>query len=57
MSFLPNSSFETTLRPNELLQEIRVPAPAARSGGAYMKLERKVGDYAIAGVAASITLG
>jgi len=40
--------FETTLRPDEILTEIRVPAPKERSGGAYMKLERKVGDYAIA---------
>lgn len=48
--------FETTLHSNELLTEIRVPAPTGRSGGAYVKLERKVGDYAIAGVAAYITL-
>jgi aerobic carbon-monoxide dehydrogenase medium subunit len=48
--------FETTLHPNEILTEIRVPAPTGRSGGAYLKLERKVGDYAIAGVAAYITL-
>ncbi len=54
--FFSDSSFETTLHANELLQEIRVPAPAARSGSAYIKLERKVGDYAIAGVAASVTL-
>ncbi|MEO8954138.1 MAG: xanthine dehydrogenase family protein subunit M, partial [Ktedonobacteraceae bacterium] len=54
--FFADSSFETTLHPNELLQEIRVPAPAAHSGSAYIKLERKVGDYAIAGVAASVTL-
>nr|HET6902670.1 xanthine dehydrogenase family protein subunit M [Ktedonobacteraceae bacterium] len=54
--FFADSSFETTLHPTELLQEIRVPAPAARSGSAYIKLERKVGDYAIAGVAASVTL-
>src|SRR6185369_13962508 len=38
--------FETALRPDELLTEIRVPAPAPRSGGAYVKLERKVGDFA-----------
>ena len=48
--------FETTLHSNELLKEIRVPAPTGRSGGAYLKLERKVGDYAIAGVAAYIAL-
>lgn len=49
-------SFETALGPAELLTEIRVPAPPARSGGAYVKLERKVGDYAIVAVAAQIEL-
>ncbi len=49
--------FETALRHDELLTEIRVPAPAPRSGGSYMKLERKVGDFATAGVAAQVTLG
>jgi aerobic carbon-monoxide dehydrogenase medium subunit len=54
--FFTDIPFETALRPDEVLTEIRVPAPIARSGGAYFKLERKVGDYAIAGVAAYITL-
>ncbi len=54
--FFTDSTFETTLRPNEILTEIRIPAPTAHSGGAYFKLERKVGDYGIAGVAAYITL-
>ncbi len=54
--FFGATPFETTLHSNELLKEIRVPAPTGRSGGAYLKLERKVGDYAIAGVAAYITL-
>jgi carbon-monoxide dehydrogenase medium subunit len=49
--------FTTALAPNEILTEIRIPAPAAKSGGAYVKLERKVGDFATAGVAAFITLG
>ncbi len=48
--------FETALRHDELLTEIRVPAPGPRSGGAYMKLERKVGDFATAAVAAQVTL-
>ena len=48
--------FETALKPDELLTEIRVPAPAARSGGAYVKLERKVGDFATAAVAVQVTL-
>jgi aerobic carbon-monoxide dehydrogenase medium subunit len=54
--FFTNTPFETSLHPNEILTEIRVPAPTQRSGGAFFKLERKVGDYATAGVAAYITL-
>jgi aerobic carbon-monoxide dehydrogenase medium subunit len=49
--------FETVLGPGELLVEIRIPAPAPRSGGAYVKLERKVGDFATAAVAVQLTLG
>jgi aerobic carbon-monoxide dehydrogenase medium subunit len=49
--------FETGLKPNEILVEIRVPVPPARSGGAYLKLERKVGDFATAAVAVQVTLG
>lgn len=48
--------FETALRPDELLTEIRVPAPAPRSGGAYVKLERKVGDFATVAVAVTLSL-
>lgn len=48
--------FTTALEPEEILTEIRVPTPPPRSGGAYLKLERKVGDYATAGVAVQITL-
>jgi len=48
--------FTTALEPEEILTEIRVPTPPPRSGGAYLKLERKVGDFATAGVAVLITL-
>ena len=48
--------FETALKPDEILTEIRVSTPAARSGGAYFKFERKVGDFAIAAVAVQLTL-
>ena len=54
--FFTDVPFETALHSNEILTEIRIPAPTERSGGAYCKLERKVGDYAIAGVAAYVTL-
>jgi carbon-monoxide dehydrogenase medium subunit len=49
--------FTTALEPGEILVEIRVPAPEPRSGGAYLKLERKVGDFATAAVAVQVTLG
>ena len=50
------SLFSTALEPGEILTEIRVPAATPRSGGAYFKLERKVGDFATAAVAAQLTL-
>jgi aerobic carbon-monoxide dehydrogenase medium subunit len=50
------SLFTTALEPNEIVTEIQVPVPPARSGGAYLKLERKVGDFATAAVAAQVTV-
>lgn len=48
--------FTTDLQHDEIVTEIRIPTPPARSGGAYFKLERKVGDFATAAVAAQLTL-
>jgi aerobic carbon-monoxide dehydrogenase medium subunit len=48
--------FTTALEPNEIVTEIRIPLPPPHSGGAYFKLERKVGDFATAAVAAQVTL-
>ncbi|MFL6233193.1 MAG: FAD binding domain-containing protein [Thermoanaerobaculia bacterium] len=48
--------FTTALEPDEILTEIRIPVPPARSGGSYVKLERKVGDFATAAAAAQLTL-
>jgi len=48
--------FSTALEPDEILTEIRIPIPPPRSGGAYVKLERKVGDYATAAAAAQVAL-
>jgi carbon-monoxide dehydrogenase medium subunit len=50
------SLFSTALRPDEILTEIRIPLAPPHSGGAYFKLERKVGDFATAAVAAQVTL-
>ncbi|MFQ5935243.1 MAG: FAD binding domain-containing protein [Acidiferrobacterales bacterium] len=49
--------FTTALKPDEILTEIRIPIPAPGSGGAYVKLERKVGDLATAATAAQVALG
>ena len=46
----------TALEPGEILTEIRVPAPAGRPGGVYLKLERKVGDFATVGVAVHVEI-
>lgn len=46
--------FETSLAPGEILTEIRIPKPSKSSGGAYLKIERKVGDYAVAAVAVQL---
>ncbi|MEM7434408.1 MAG: xanthine dehydrogenase family protein subunit M [Myxococcota bacterium] len=48
--------FENALNDDEILLEIRIPKPAAGSGGAYTKLERKVGDYAISAAAVQLRL-
>jgi carbon-monoxide dehydrogenase medium subunit len=48
--------FQSSLAPNELLTEIRVPSPGPRSGGTYLKLERKVGDFATVAAAIFLTL-
>lgn len=48
--------FTTTLEPTEIATEVRVPDPGPSSGGAYLKLERKVGDFATAGVAVQLSL-
>lgn len=48
--------FTTAMEDDEILTEIRIPVPQPKSGGAYMKLERKVGDYAIVAAGAQVTL-
>ena len=47
--------FTTALRPDELLTEVRLPDPGARATGTYLKLERKVGDFATGAVAAHVS--
>jgi len=49
-------TFVTTLAPSEILTEVQVPKAQAGDGGAYLKMERKVGDFAIAAVAVHLRL-
>jgi carbon-monoxide dehydrogenase medium subunit len=59
---VPMASFftgvrQTVLAPDELLVEIAVPAPGARSGGQYLRhTPRRELDIAVVGVASQITL-
>jgi carbon-monoxide dehydrogenase medium subunit len=48
--------YMTALEPSDILVEIQVPKAKKGSGGAYHKVERKVGDYATAGVAVHVEL-
>jgi carbon-monoxide dehydrogenase medium subunit len=48
--------FQTVLGYDELAIEAVVPAPVGRRAGGYLKLERRVGDFATAGVAVSLEL-
>ena len=48
--------FMTSLAPTEIITEVRVPDPGAVAGGTYLKLERKVGDFATVGVAVHLSM-
>jgi carbon-monoxide dehydrogenase medium subunit len=49
--------FMSSLQPNEAVTEVRVHDRGPREGGAYMKLKRRIGDYATVGVAVHLSLG
>ena len=50
-------TFTTALKEGELITQVSIPMPPERgSGGAYLKLERKAGDFATVGVAAQLAL-
>lgn len=49
--------YETAVKPGEVLAEVRIPRPSARSGQIYLKfLPRTADDYALLGVGAAVTL-
>jgi len=55
MSELHRGPYETAVEQNELLLEVRFPV-RPRSSSAYEKVERRVGDWAVAGAGAAVTL-
>jgi carbon-monoxide dehydrogenase medium subunit len=48
--------YTTALEPTELITELRLQLSPAGSGGAYLKLERRAGDFAVVGVAVQLTV-
>lgn len=48
--------FTTALAPDEVLTEIRLDLPNGRSGSTFLELARRHGDFALAGVAALVSL-
>ena len=48
--------FATALEPDEILVEIEIPPAPARTGWAFQEVSRRHGDFALAGVAAGVTL-
>jgi len=49
-----NGPFQTVLASDELAIEVAVPPPVGERAGGYLKLERRVGDFATAGVAVAL---
>jgi aerobic carbon-monoxide dehydrogenase medium subunit len=47
--------FTTALEPTEIVTWVQVPDPGPRAGGAYLKLERKVGDFATVAVGVHVS--
>jgi CO/xanthine dehydrogenase FAD-binding subunit len=50
------SYLTTVIAPEEILTEVRFPAPAPRSGGAFLEISRRHGDYALVAAAARVTV-
>jgi carbon-monoxide dehydrogenase medium subunit len=46
--------FENALAPDEIAVEAVIPPPRGQRAGGYLKLERRVGDFATVGVAVSV---
>ena len=49
-------TFTTALEPDEILTQVKVPKSSGAFGGTYLKLERKVGDFATVATAVHLSL-
>jgi len=49
-------TFQSAIEPNELLTKVKATSPTGSYGGAYLKLERKIGDYATVAVATRLSM-
>lgn len=48
--------FATALEPGELLTAVEIPPPPSLTGAAFLEMARRHGDYALAGVAVTVSL-
>ncbi|MGQ0669673.1 MAG: FAD binding domain-containing protein [Actinomycetota bacterium] len=51
------SFLTTSLAPDEMITELRIPKLSNRTGSAFLEVARRRGDFAMVGVAAVVTLG
>ncbi len=49
-------TFVTALEPTEIVVEVRIPKVRPHQGNAYHKIEKRAGDFAMAGAAANLIL-
>ncbi|HET9254177.1 MAG TPA: xanthine dehydrogenase family protein subunit M [Pseudonocardiaceae bacterium] len=48
--------FQNTLQPNEIAVRAKIPPPRGTRAGSYLKLERRVGDFATVGLAVALEM-
>lgn len=49
-------TFQSSIEPDEILTHVKATSPSGSYGGTYLKLERKVGDYATVAVATRLVM-
>jgi carbon-monoxide dehydrogenase medium subunit len=49
-------TLSNALEPGEMVVQLRYPRPSARTGSAFVEFARRLGDFAMAGAAATLTM-